>query len=65
MDLLAKHFFIRCKSQKMAMETARFDSLVKNVGSELTPKVYELITYVNEVLLFDSMEYTRVIKIGV
>lgn len=46
-DLLAKHFFVRCKSFKDAVRTSHFDQLVNRVGQELTPKVYELITYIS------------------
>ena len=31
------------------MDSAKFDSLVKHVAKELTPKVYDLITFINDV----------------
>lgn len=48
-DNLAKHFLVRIKKDKQAMNLAKFDYLVKHVGKELAPKVYELITFINEV----------------
>ena len=53
LDLLAKHFMVRCKANKESVSTSRFDHLVAKVGSELTPKVYEVITSVNEVGFFE------------
>ena len=49
MDNLAKHFLVRIKKVKTAMDSAKFDSLVKHVAKELTPKVYDLITFINDV----------------
>merc|ERR1719270_1579357 len=48
MDNLAKHFLVRIKKVKTAMDSAKFDSLVKHVAKELTPKVYDLITFIND-----------------
>jgi hypothetical protein len=49
LDLLTKHFFVRCRLFKEAVSTSRFDVMVQRVGGELTPKVYDLITSINEV----------------
>jgi len=48
MDNLAKHFLVRIKKVKTAMESAKFDTVVKHVAKELTPKVYDLISFIDE-----------------
>ena len=64
MDNLAKHFLVRIKKVKTAMESAKFDTVVKHVAKELTPKVYDLISFIDEVsdawqnkIIFDSFYY--------
>ena len=49
-DLLAKYFFLRCKGNPLPVVTARFDTLVQRIGTDLTPAVYDLITFVNQVI---------------
>ena len=52
-DNLAKHFNNRAKKNKKALDAAKFDLLAKkHVGIELTPKVYDLISHINEVRFF-------------
>ena len=48
-DGLAKYFFLRCKGNPLAVVTARFDTLVERIGKDLTPVVYDLITFINQV----------------
>ena len=48
-DGLAKYFFSRCKGNPLAVVTARFDTLVERIGKDLTPVVYDLITFINQV----------------
>ena len=44
--LLAKYFFVKCKSSKLSVRIARFDKLVHLIGNTLTQNVYNLISYV-------------------
>ena len=44
--LLAKYFFVKCKSSKLSVRIARFDKLVHQIGNTMTLNVYNLITYV-------------------
>ena len=50
-SLLAKYFFVKCKSSKLSVKVARFDKLVQLIGNILTLNAYSLITYV-QVQLF-------------
>lgn len=48
-DNLAKHFLIRIKKVKTVLDAAKFDILVnKHLGKELTPRVFDLITFIND-----------------
>ena len=47
--LLAKYFFVKCKSSKMSIRIARFDKLIHLIGSTLTGNVYKLITNIQVV----------------
>lgn len=49
--LLAKYFFVKCKSSKMSVRVARYDNLVHLIGNTLTKNVYKLITNVQVVIL--------------
>jgi len=45
MDNLTKYWFLRLRQSKHSVTVAKFDKLVKVVNSNLTKKVYSLITY--------------------
>ena len=44
--ILAKYFFVKCKSSKLSVRVAKFDRLVQLIGKILTQNAYNLITYV-------------------
>ena len=45
-SILAKYFFVKCKSSKLSVRVAKFDRLVQLIGKILTQNAYNLITYV-------------------
>ena len=51
--LLAKYFFVKCKSSRHSVRISRFDKLVHLIGNTMTQNVYNLITYV-QVIQFSA-----------